>query len=232
MLNNRVSISKNSMSNSFMSIPSVQQVPANYQDNGTVFPIPAGYTMSLEPFFAPHVNFSPFPVGYTSTGIPYYGKTNLPKYQPTGLTISGIRYYPAEDKAVHHDSQSKNLMAGYDMNGHPFYIPRGFNIPPPSGFTIDGIPYYDIPTLMRQNGIMVLPSTFLSIENSENDEESWGKILSQLNRDDIKGNVLQKGRLEALFLSRLSSSLVKTQPELKYILTQAHLRPIIPFKVN
>ncbi|KAI9202395.1 uncharacterized protein BJ171DRAFT_584296 [Polychytrium aggregatum] len=125
------------------------------------FPIPSGYSGTNEPYFAPPLNLPPFPIGYTANRIPFYGKTASIKPIPAGMTNFGTRFY-IEGRSTPNDS-AKNLVAGYDNSGFPIFLPRGCNLPSPSGFTPDGIAFYDIPSMMQQRGIMVLPAS-LSIQ--------------------------------------------------------------------
>ena len=122
-------------------------------------PVPAGFSSSGDPFFAPPFNFPPLPVGYTKDFVAYYGATPRIKPMPVNVSIRGTRFYNVDENAPA-DGPGRNQVAGYDHNGLPFFIPKGFSVPQPSGFSVDGIPYYDIPSIMLHKGIMIGPNIF------------------------------------------------------------------------
>ncbi|KAI8925707.1 hypothetical protein BC831DRAFT_550468 [Entophlyctis helioformis] len=199
-------------------------------DNTFAFPVPAGYTPQGEPYFSPPVNMPPLPAGYDDRGMPYYGRQPSVKPYPQGLTTIGTRFYPADGKLVE-STQQRHQCGGFDIEGHPFFVPRGFSLPAPTGFTADGIPFYDVPSLMRQRGVMILPSTFQVVEATPDDEDDdWEELLPKIHRDGSFPNALQKKRVEATFVSKLSASLAESQPLLKHLLAQAHSRNMIPMQ--
>ncbi|KAL2918328.1 hypothetical protein HK105_202255 [Polyrhizophydium stewartii] len=203
--------------------------PSNRTGDTTfAFPIPSGYTLQGEPYFAPPVNIPPIPAGYDAAGTPYYGRQPSVKPFPLGLTNMGTRFYPGDGKVI--EGGQRNQLAGFDCDGQPFFVPRGFSIPAPTGFTADGIPFYDVPSLMRNRGIMILPSTFQIVEArpDDDDDDDWEDLLPKLHRENFVVNALQRRRTEAMFVAKLSASLQESQPLLKHTLAQAHNRNMIP----
>ncbi|KAJ3127873.1 hypothetical protein HK098_005649 [Nowakowskiella sp. JEL0407] len=146
-------------------------------------PFPSGYTATAEPYFAPPLSLPPIPVGYTQDGIPYFGRNPSVKPIPAGMTIHGVRFFTNESQYL---EGARNVIAGYDNNGHPFFIPRGCTLPSPAGYTSDGIPYYDIPSLMHQRGVMVIPAQIakMSWPTFENEEEDLIDTTSILDLDE------------------------------------------------
>ncbi|KAJ1336456.1 hypothetical protein BSLG_007240 [Batrachochytrium salamandrivorans] len=189
-------------------------------ENAFPFPIPAGFTSLNVPYFAPPVNIPPFPVGYDDKCRPYYGRQPHVKPIPLGVSNFGTRFYSGDGTLV--EGGQRNILAGIDVYGYPFFVPRGFSIPAPSGFTTDGIPYYDVLSIMRNRGIMLLPSTFQVVESYYSDDsDDWEELLPKLHRPTFVVSPIQRQRIEALFLEKLTSSLHGTQPLLKHAMTQA-----------
>ncbi|KAJ3042819.1 hypothetical protein HDV00_006640 [Rhizophlyctis rosea] len=193
-------------------------------------PHPAGFTAQGEPYFAPPINLPPFPVGYTVAMIPYFGRTASVKPQPLGLTTQGVRFYAADPK-VPMDQSGRNQLTGYDNTGQPFYIARGCTLPPPAGFTPDGIAYYDIPSLLHQRGVMVVPTPvsarkdwplFSDEEEEEGLEEIGDKSMtssraSLVNIARASTAAKRKGQNidQAALTAQLVESLGVSQPGLK-----------------
>ncbi|ORY39899.1 hypothetical protein BCR33DRAFT_853036 [Rhizoclosmatium globosum] len=117
-------------------------------------PLPSGFTSTGDPYFPPPVNMPPMPAGYTPDMLPYYGKTPSVKPQPLGITTDGIKFYNSDGSL---SEGQRNQVGGYDNLGQPFFIPKGCQLPVPIGFTPDGIAYFDVPSILNQKGIMLLP---------------------------------------------------------------------------
>ncbi|KAK5666267.1 hypothetical protein QVD99_007029 [Batrachochytrium dendrobatidis] len=203
---------------------SISSSPPKTSEIVYFFPIPAGFTPQNEPYFSPPVNIPPIPAGYDSFGIPYYGRQSHVKPFPLGITIMGTRFYSGDGKLS--EGGQRNMFAGIDVEGNPFFVPRGFSIPVPSGFTVDGIPYYDVVSLMRNRGVMLLPSAFQTVDAHPDDDE-WENLLSKLYSNTFVVPPLQKRRTEMTFVTCLSASLQDSQPLLKHTLMQAHSRNIV-----
>jgi hypothetical protein len=196
------------------------------------YPVPVGYTPSLEPFFAPPVHMAPYPVGYNECSLPFYGKTPVVKMIPLGVNAKGTRYYSGDRGKGPQVSDSllpKNQLAGYDTEGHPFFIPRGFSLPQPSGFTVDGIPFYDVPSIIRQQGDFALPALFMDPEAMPaSEEESWEELLPLLGR---KTDSLHR-KYEVDFLQKFLSHVGESQPMLRKAIIQAKTRILNPFSTQ
>ncbi|KAJ3137190.1 hypothetical protein HK100_000909 [Physocladia obscura] len=153
---------RNSLQRSNKSLTSlyaaVQNSDGDNRQTAAVFnpgtPVAAGFTSNEDPYFAPPITIPSLPAAYTSDMIPYYGKLPLLKPQPAGMTTDGIRFYHTDGSIP---EGSRNLIGGYDNSGQPFYIPKGCLLPAPSGFTSDGISFFDVPTILNQKGVMLLP---------------------------------------------------------------------------
>jgi hypothetical protein len=204
-------------------IPSIQDV--------FTYSMPSNYTDSGEPYFAPPIHIPPIPVGYNECHLPYYGKTPSSRAHPVGINLSGQRYYSHETKRGLGDPNHINQLAGYDSDGNPFYTPRGFVLPPPSGFSVDGIPYYDIPSLMRQQGIFVLPSLLRGDNRTANETDKWEDLLIYLQNSNEEDVLLQR-RLEALFLSKLTNQLNLSNTSLAKRLNLSRGRLVNPFQTK
>ncbi|KAI9362448.1 hypothetical protein DFJ73DRAFT_756739 [Zopfochytrium polystomum] len=162
------------------------------------FPLPSGFASNGDPYFAPPVSVPPAPAGYTENMAPYYGKTSAVKPQPYSLTTDGVRYYSPDGKL---SEGARNALAGFDNSGQPFFVPKGCTLPLPIGFTPDGIAYYDIPSLMFQRGIMLIPS---AIKDKAKWASAFAGELSELETimDD-----------SAELTEQLLETLMATQPE-------------------
>ncbi|KAI8804387.1 hypothetical protein BJ742DRAFT_713319, partial [Cladochytrium replicatum] len=179
-------------------------------------PLPAGFSPTGDPYYAPPVNLPPFPVGYTTDGIPYFGRSAAVKPAPAGMTIHGVRFYSNESK---YTEGTRNIVGGFDNNGQPFYIPRGCTVPHPSGYTSDGIPYYDVPTLMHQRGVMVLnnqktSSNWKSFEDEESDSFLGAKpeetptegVKTRTSNLFAGGTTIEKTKLTLELIAKLECS--------------------------
>ncbi|KAJ3053387.1 hypothetical protein HK097_004394 [Rhizophlyctis rosea] len=162
--------------------------------------------------------------------VPYFGRTASVKPQPLGMTTQGVRFYPADPK-IPIDQSGRNILSGYDNAGQPFYVPRGCTLPPPAGFTPDGIAYYDIPSLLHQRGVMVVPTPIsarkdwpLFTDEEEEELEEMGGLQSSTSSRASLVNIARastaakkKGHAidQAALTAQLVESLGVSQPGLK-----------------
>ncbi|KAI8899374.1 hypothetical protein BC833DRAFT_375645 [Globomyces pollinis-pini] len=188
-------------------------------------PMPTQYTSTGEPYFPPPVTMPMYPVGYNDKRFPYFGKSPAIKPIPLGMTPKGSRYYSEKHKEST-DSGFKNQIAGYDCDGQPFFIPRGFTLPSPSGYTIDGIPYYDVPTLIRQPGIMAFPTAFRDINRLPVDGDSWEDLVILLQKPSA--NAVMQKKSETALRTKLAKHLSDSQPVVFKKILSSHNRVMNP----
>ncbi|KAH9270240.1 hypothetical protein BASA83_007577 [Batrachochytrium salamandrivorans] len=136
----------------------------------------------------------PIPAGFTSLNVPYFAPpVNIPPFP-----------------------------VGYDDKCRPYYGRQPHVKPIPLGVSNFGTRFYSGDGTLVEGGQRNILAGIDVVESYYSDDsDDWEELLPKLHRPTFVVSPIQRQRIEALFLEKLTSSLHGTQPLLKHAMTQA-----------